>query len=370
MERQPFRTTSSEWAIVSTSPTEVALLYSGSRKDVDNMEKKCNECGGELFEDSVSGELECNDCGLVMNDLPIEQDGGGMVCGEQAQSESDIRTRLKSQGMEGTTFDVRDVKCGKARQFWRRASRHQSRAKRERKVFADDVIEQIKSLELGKGVMMAAKMVVNATLIAQPDEKEMKDVLGSLPLNEIRIVEESERFDRERVAAISALMCAAEFGLISPLRLTPIIRRWGLKRVHCEEMMKRMKLRIQRMKRLGRVNIDVAMRPSLKRRIKINEALDKVRDGLNNNTSMSGEQVKGVIGKCMQILHNLGEPEMESSTPNERADMLVAIVAKQVVSGLNFTGVNTCIAESLDLSTGGICQRHKRLLPLLDPEEE
>lgn len=329
------------------------------------MELKCNECNGELYEDTVSGELECNDCGLVMNDLPIERDGGSITFGDQAQSESDTRSRIKNKGMEGTTFDARDVKCGKTRQIWRRYSRHQSRARRDRKIFADDVIEQIKSLELGGEVLTAAKLVIKATLIAQPDEEDLKESLGPLPLNEIRIVEDSERCDRERVAAIGALMCASFFGLITPLRLSPHIKRWNLKRDHCTDMMKRMKLRIQRMKRLGRVNINAVMRPSLKRRIGIDEALNRVRSGLSDNSSLNEKEIRAMMLGCLQILEQLGEPGQDSATPNERTDMLVAIVAKEVANLLNITGINTCIANSLELSTGGVCQRHKRLRPLL-----
>ncbi len=334
------------------------------------MTERCNECNGEVAEDMKTGEILCKVCGLVMNDSVLEQDGGNMLHGENAQSEKVKSTRIKDTELEGTTFTPRDVTSGKTRGLWRRLSKHQSRGRRGRKVFADDVMEQVKSLGLGKEVEIAARIVVKATLIAQSDEGEMQPALGKLPLNEIRIVKKAQRTERERVAAIAAVMTAASLGLIVACRLTPYISRWGIRRIDCLEMAKRMKARIVRMRAIGRVNIATCMRPSARRKAQIDEALDKMRCGLVQNSSLSEIQVRGMISGCVKVLEHLGEPSDDSATPNERADMLVAAVAKEVSKKLGITGVNTCIASSLELSTGGVCQRHKHLKSLFNQEDD
>lgn len=334
------------------------------------MKERCNECNGEVSEDTKTGEILCKDCGLVMNDSVLEQDGGNMLHGDNAQSEMVKNSRIKDTELEGTTFTPKDVKCGTTRGLWRRLSKHQTRGRRGRKVFADDVIEQVKALGLGRDVEIAVKIVVKATLIAQKDEDELHKELGKLPLNEIRIVKEAQRTDRERVAAIAAVMTAANFNMIVACRLTPFISRWGIKRPDCTEMAKRMKARIVRMRTLGRVNISACMRPSTRRKANLDEAMKKMRCGLIQNSSLNEIQVKGVISGCVKVLKHLGEPECDSATPNERADMLVASVAKEVAKMLGLTGINTCIANSLELSTGGVCQRHKLLRRLFKNEDD
>jgi len=334
------------------------------------MTERCNECNGEVAEDMKTGEILCKVCGLVMNDSVLEQDGGNMLHGDNAQSERVKNTRIKDTELEGTTFSPGDVTSGKARGLWRRLSKHQSRGRRARKVFADDVMEQVKSLGLGKDVEIAARIVVKATLIAQNDEGEMQQELGKLPLNEIRIVKNAQRVERERVAAIAAVMTAASLGMIVACRLTPYISRWGINRTECLEMQKRMKARIVRMRAMGRVDIVTSMRPSARRRAQLDEALDKMRCGLVQDSSLSEIQVRGVMSGCAKVLEHLGEPYDDSATPNERADMLVAAVAKEISRKLGITGINTCIANSLELSTGGICQRHKHLKSLFNQEDD
>ncbi|MDP7202685.1 MAG: TFIIB-type zinc ribbon-containing protein [Candidatus Poseidoniaceae archaeon] len=334
------------------------------------MNEKCDECNSEVKEDPETGELLCKDCGLVMNDSVLEQDGGNMLHGDNAQSETAKNSRIKDTELEGTTFIPDDVKGGAARGLWRRLIKHQARGRRGRKVFADDVMEQVKALGLGRDVEIAVKIVVKATLVAQTDEAEFQQNLGKLPLNEIRMVKNAQRTDRERVAAIAAVMTAANFNMIVQCRLTPFISRWGIKRSDCNEMAKRMKARIVRMRALGRINISTCMRPSARRKANLDEAMKKMRCGLVENSSLNETQVRGVISGCVKMLIYLGEPECDSATPNERADMLVASVAKEVSKRLGLTGINTCIANSLELSTGGVCQRHKVLRKLFKNEDD
>ena len=328
------------------------------------MNSRCNECGATLYDDEVHGERICYECGLVTNDSVLEDGNDAMVRGDSAHSQVSPKTRLTDRGLEGTTFDSREVRSGSARGLWRRLSKHQNRARRGRRVFADDVMDHIRSLGLGRDLEIAVKAVITSTLVAQPDEKVNSQELGNLPLNEIRIIRRCSRLERERIAAVAALITAASMGMITACRITSITAAWKVERSDCNELAKRMKKRLIRMRKTGRVTFAANQRPSRRRKAALNDALGKLRSALCDSEKLAPSAIKKVILNCLDVLRRLGEPEDSSATPNERMDMLVATVAKEVTDVLGLHGLNACIARGLGLSPGGVCQRHRLLKPL------
>lgn len=327
------------------------------------MENKCSECSSILVEDGINGEYVCNKCGLVYNESAIDMQDKSSVFGDTSHSQIAGRSRMAESAMEGTTFNPRESGIDKA--FWSRMNRYQTRARRGRECFADRVMEHIRSLCLGSGVESAVRAVVEATLIAQDDELE-HEKLGSLPLNELRIIQKKTRIEREQTAAIAAIITASSMGMISPCRITSLTQGWNIEKEHYNELAKRMKQRIIRMRGLGRIAFVPPQRPSVARKASINDAISVIRQELQEESGLTNQVVKEIISGCLRVLTNFGEPELDSSLPNERADMLVAVIAKQVMSDLRVRGHNRRVAIALGLSSGGVSQRFRDLKDLLE----
>ena len=101
------------------------------------------------------------------------------------------------------------------------------------------------------------------------------------------------------------------------------------------------------------------------RKASINNVISLIRQELQEESGLSNEVVKDIISGCLRVLTNFGEPELDSSLPNERVDMLVAVIAKQVMSDLGIRGHNRRVATALGLSSGGVSQRFRDLKDLL-----
>lgn len=312
----------------------------------------------------MNGEYVCNNCGLVYNELALDMQDKSSVFGDASHSQIGSRSRMAESAMEGTTFDPRERGIDKA--FWSKMNKYQNRARRGRECFADKVMEHIRSLSLGRDVEAAVRTVVEATLIAQHDEAEKHKKLGSLPLNELRVIQKKNRIEREQTAAIAAIITASSMGMISPCRITSLTQGWNIEKEHYNELAKRMKQRITRMRGLGRVSFVPPQRPSMARKASINDAISIVRQELQEESGLTDEVVKDIICGCLRVLTNFGEPELDSSLPNERADMLVAVIVKQVMGDLRVRGHNRRIATALGLSPGGVSQRFRDLKDLLE----
>ena len=328
------------------------------------MENKCKECPGILIENGTNGEYTCNNCGLVYNESALDMQDKSAVFGDASHSQIGSRSRMAESAMEGTTFDPRESSVDRA--FWSRMNRHQNRARRGRECFADRVMEHVRSLCLGRDVESAVRTVVEATLIAQHDEAEKHEKLGSLPLNELRVIQGKIRIEREQTAAIAAISTASSMGMISPCRITSLTQGWNIEKEHYNELAKRMKQRITRMRGLGRISFVPPHRPSMARKALISDAISLIRQELQDGSGLADEVVKGIISGCWRVLTNFGEPELDSSLPNERVDMLVAVIAKQVMGDLEVRGHNRRIATALGLSPGGVSQRFRDLKDLLE----
>ena len=326
------------------------------------MMNRCNECGATLHEDEERGEIVCNDCGLVLDQTILDPFSGPMLHGDASHSEIARSTRLGDDSMEGTTFNPNDCR-GRDRGNWNRLNRHQNRARRSRRVFADDVMDHIQSMGIGRNVVTAARTIVEATLLAQEDEKEASVELGRLPLNEIRFMKRS-RLEKEQTAAMAAVMTAAAMAMIPHCRPSTLRRGWNISTRECSELAKRMKKRVCRMRRMGRVSFIPPQRPSSIRRDMISEGLDGVRRTLSDDCGLSKGQTSRVIERTKALLDRLGEPESDSATSNERVDMLIATIVKEVCIEMGIRGLNQTIASALGLSAGGVSQRHKRLSKL------
>ena len=331
---------------------------------VKRMENKCSECSSILVEDGINGEYVCKKCGLVYNESALDMQDKSSVFGDASHSQVGGRSRMAESAMEGTTFNPREKGIDKA--FWSRMNRYQTRARRGRECFADRVMECIRSLRLGSDVESAARAVVEATLIAQHDEAEKHKKLGNLPLNELRVIQKKTRIEREQTAAIAAIITASSMGMISPCRITSLTQGWNIEKEHYNELAKRMKQRITRMRGLGRISFVPPQRPSMARKVSINDAMSLIRQELQEESGLADQVVKDIISGCLRVLTNFGEPELDSSLPNERADMLVAVIAKQVMSDLGVRGHNRRIATTLGLSPGGVSQRFRDLKELLE----
>ncbi|HIF16859.1 MAG TPA: hypothetical protein EYQ85_06370 [Candidatus Poseidoniales archaeon] len=326
------------------------------------MENKCSECSSILVEDGINGEYVCKKCGLVYNESALDMQDKSSVFGDASHSQVGGRSRMAESAMEGTTFNPREKGIDKA--FWSRMNRYQTRTRRGRECFADKVMEHVRSLCLGSDVESAARAVVEATLIAQHDEAEKR--LGNLPLNELRVIQEKTRIEREQTAAIAAIITASSMGLISPCRITSLTQGWNIEKEHYNELAKRMKQRITRMRGLGRISFVPPQRPSMARKASINDAISLIRQELQEEAGLANQVVKDIISGCLRVLTNFGEPEVDSSLPNERPDMLVAVIAKQVMNDLGVRGHNRRIATALGLSPGGVSQRFRDLKELLE----
>jgi|TARA_B110000263_G_C15258239_1_gene487511 hypothetical protein len=299
----------------------------------------------------------------VYNELALDMQDKSSVFGDASHSKVGGRSRMAESAMEGTTFDPKERGVDKA--FWSRMGRYQSRARRGRECFADRVMEHIRSLSLGRDVESAVRAVVEATLIAQPDEQEKRGELGCLPLNELRVIQGKIRIEREQTAAIAAIITTSSMGMISSCRITSLTQGWNIEKEHYNELAKRMKQRITRMRGLGRISFVPPQRPSMIRKASINNVISLIRQELQEESGLSNEVVKDIISGCLRVLTNFGEPELDSSLPNERVDMLVAVIAKQVMSDLGIRGHNRRVATALGLSSGGVSQRFRDLKDLL-----
>ena len=148
------------------------------------MTKKCEECGSyNLNVDIARGEVDCGDCGLVIEDhtSATENDNAGTMWGEHGfntptKDESKIKTGSKGNGL-GSYIG----KPGEAKGKWKILSNINNQGIKDMHPMAQATMDAAKDLA-GKDNAMKAKKVI--TLATVPLEGEKAKALKEVANNE------------------------------------------------------------------------------------------------------------------------------------------------------------------------------------------
>lgn len=324
--------------------------------------EKCPNCDNRVTRDAEGKICECKYCGLEAEGHEIDIEDISARIGDNAHMEVDSSQRVNPTKKNGSVIDPRDLKGlkDKEKRAAARIRKGHSRANYDRKIFADQCMDELRKLGLGSNVEQAVKLVLRASMTEHSREGEVKP----LPRNQMRFMTGREMTYRARACLIAALRTAAKFGLIEAVGWSHFSDEWGIERKDCHRITSHFINRINRMLAKGCLQLPNRNNPRLHRDLQMSTCMGQIRGILHAN-GVEGTLINLIMNKVLTWLMSLDEPGVEGPLANERIDMLVAILTRRALEECGVRNMHGRTAVALGLSAGGVTQRVSRLRPFL-----
>jgi len=321
-----------------------------------NQNEPCYECGDtKIDEDSVTGFLYCDSCGTHRGSSEDNRCSDGLSFGDNSQlnltGRSDVRGRQKLGGAPMSRHDARKMgNVGLARE--------DSRAKHDRKQFKDNMLQEIRNLDLGKEVERAASMLIREAYDERKDLREsVRAKLGKCPLHQTRGIKGGAA-NAPKVAVLATLRAAVSFGLIDAFDWKPYVERWDLREKDIHTAKKNVMRWLRGLAAQCQLpfTINPVDRSARQRNVEavMHDLLQLVRahltdmQGLARDVSLEAwRQADGML---------TGDLEYE----NARADIIAATAVLDALDAYNIPGLNGAIARKAGLSQGGLTASRRR----------
>lgn len=317
---------------------------------------QCENCNKPIKQSEYGEKEECEYCGLMPSGHTIDNNDPRPIYGDKATSSITRPRRIGDNGPGGSTIDPRDINDKQGERIGRT---HKRNAVKPR--FADECLNQLCTLNLGRGVEEAVRFFLEQTMVEHKSEEKVKP----LPRNQLRYMNDVDLTYRQRVVVVSLLRLAAKFHYIHAVNEKIIVENWGLSPLHINRCFNRVKSRISRLQVQKLFQLRQRSESKIVRDEKMSNYIAILRKEFVEH-GLSKGQTTLIIRQISSSMRIIGEPSDDGQFSSTRIDILVAIIARRTAIILGHKGYQGLIARWIGLSPGGVTGRAKELKTSLD----
>tara|TARA_Y100000588_G_scaffold386002_1_gene480557 strand:+ start:1251 stop:2285 length:1035 start_codon:yes stop_codon:yes gene_type:complete len=315
---------------------------------------KCTECNSrDLDKDEIKGEVVCNDCGTVLDEMQIDYNHPSTQVGENAHISSTKNDSLGSRTTRRTIIDRKEArKAGMGNLI-----RAEQKAHAKKNVRGHDILDKIKELSNSESVIKAAEDVIKACFTKNPEY----DGYGELPLNQMRFMFSEQGKDADYVISVCAVgtkKMLSDFGRIGFYNWQEDAKKLGLE---ANDVLVASKIITERIKRICRgANLNPYGKIQLRRSRALYAFEQKLRHCIREKKVANAESLLEWVTERIHALDNDGDGPMSDIRPN----MLLAMIT---ICGLE--EFKECkmtkkgVAEIFNLTVGGVNAKLKKDAP-------
>ncbi len=316
---------------------------------------KCKECSSrDLDKDEIKGELVCNDCGTVLEDMQIDYRHPSTQVGENAHISSAKNDSLGSRSTRRTIIDAREArKAGMGNLI-----RTDQRAHAKKNVRGHDILDRIRQLSNSESVTKAAADFVIKTCFTKNPEYEG---YGELPLNQMRFMFSEQGKDADyviSVCAVASKKVLSDFDLTGFYNWQEDANNLGLE---ANDILIATKIITERIKRIFRgTNLNPYGSIQQRRSRALYAFEQKLRNWIRENKVAEAEALLEWVTERLYTLDNDGEGPLSDIRPN----MLLAMIT---ICGLEefkeCKMTKKAVADIFNLTIGGVNAKLKKKAP-------